>query len=195
MYRNLNDYEILYMICEGEESNFEILVNKYKPLIYNAVKEYLKLFKKFGYDLDDLMQLGYITLYKTSRKYDIYNQSMFYTYFKKALENMIVSNIRINRTNKKEVLNRALSYDECIKDTQISYLEIFASNTKKDIESELVLFKNSMPAMESYIFEMFYNGYNKKEISILLDEDIEEIKKKFTRIKEHALTYKSLFFV
>ena len=108
---------------------------------------------------------------------------------------MIVSNIRINRTNKKEVLNRALSYDECIKDTQISYLEIFASNTKKDIESELVLFKNSMPAMESYIFEMFYNGYNKKEISILLDEDIEEIKKKFTRIKEHALTYKSLFFV
>ena len=191
----MNDYEILYMICEGEESNFEILVNKYKPLIYNAVKEYLKLFKKFGYDLDDLMQLGYITLYKTSRKYDIYNQSMFYTYFKKALENMIVSNIRINRTNKKEVLNRALSYDECIKDTQISYLEIFASNTKKDIESELVLFKNSMPAMESYIFEMFYNGYNKKEISILLDEDIEEIKKKFTRIKEHALTYKSLFFV
>ena len=26
----MNDYEILYMICEGEESNFEILVNKYE---------------------------------------------------------------------------------------------------------------------------------------------------------------------
>ena len=93
MYKNMNDYELLYMICEGEEINFEILVNKYKPLIYNKVKEYEKFFKKFGYELDDLMQLGYITLYKTSRKYDIYNHSMFYTYFKKALENMIISNI------------------------------------------------------------------------------------------------------
>ena len=191
----MNDYEILYMICEGEESNFEILVNKYKPLIYNEVKEYLKFFKKFGYDLDDLMQLGYITLYKTSKKYDIYNQTMFYTYFKKALENMIVSNIRINRTNKKEVLNKALSYDECISNTEISYIEVFASKENKDLERELILFKNSMPAMESYIFEMFYNGYSKKEMSILLDEDIREIRRKFMKIKEHALTYKSLFFV
>ena len=191
----MNDYEILYMISEGEEINFEILVNKYKPLIYNVVKEYLKLFKKFGYDLDDLMQLGYITLYKTSRKYDAYNQSMFYTYFKKALENMIISHIRINKTNKREVINRALSDDEYLPDTNISFIEIFPSDERIDLENELITFKNSMSAIESYIFELFYNGYSKLEMSILLDEDIEEIRKKFIRIKEHALTYKSLFFI
>ena len=195
MYKNMNDYELLYMICEGEEINFEILVNKYKPLIYNKVKEYEKFFKKFGYELDDLMQLGYITLYKTSRKYDIYNHSMFYTYFKKALENMIISNIRINQTRRKEVLNNAVSYDQTIPNTSISYLEVFADKEKLDLESELITFKNSMPALESYIFELFYNGYTKLEMSILLDEDIEEIRKKFTRIKEHALTYKTLFFI
>lgn len=195
MYKNMNDYELLYMICEGEEINFEILVNKYKPLIYNKVKEYEKFFKKFGYELDDLMQLGYITLYKTSRKYDIYNHSMFYTYFKKALENMIISNIRINQTRRKEVLNNAVSYDQTIPNTSISYLEVFADKEKQDLESGLITFKNSMPALESYIFELFYNGYTKLEMSILLDEDIEEIRKKFTRIKEHALTYKTLFFI
>ena len=51
-----------------------------------------------------------------------------------------------------------------------------------------------MPAILSYIFELYYNGYNKKEISILLDEDINNVKKGFIKIKEHALTYKSLFF-
>ena len=191
----MNDYEILYMVCE-EEISFDILVNKYRPFIYKIVKEYAKFFKRFGYELEDLMQLGYITLYKTSQKYDVYNHSMFYTYFKKALENTIVENIRINTTSKKEVLNKALSYDVIIPNSNVCYLALLSNDKKfKNIESELITFKNSMPAILSYIFELFYNGYSKLEISVLLDEDIEVIKEDFLRIKEHALTYKSLFFI
>lgn len=192
----MNDYEILYMVCDGEDKNFDLLVNKYRPLIYNVVKEYTNFFKKFGYELEDLMQLGYITLYKTSHMYDIYNHTMFFTYFKKALDNMIVANIRVNTTTKKETLNQALSYDTYVPNTNIRYIELLSDKkTMNDLNSELIIFKNSMPIIESYIFELFYNGYNKKEISILLDEDIEEIKRKFNKIKEHAFTYKSLFFI
>ena len=195
MYKDMNDYEILYMVSENEESNFDILVKKYKPLIYKIVKEYEKFFKKFGYELEDLMQLGYITLYKTSSKYNILNRSMFYTYFKKALKNTIITNIRINTTSKKEVLNEAFSYDNIVPNTNVSYIDLFPSNMSvKNISNELILFKNSMPALLSYIFELFYNGYSKKEISILLDEDINDIRNGFNKIKEHALTYKSLFF-
>ena len=81
MYRELNDYELLYMVCDSNENDFNILLVKYKPLIYKLVKDYIKVFKKFGYDLEDLMQIGYITLYKDSRLYDIYNHSIFYKYF------------------------------------------------------------------------------------------------------------------
>ena len=191
----MNDYEILYMVCDERENNFDILVQKYKPLIYKIVKDYVKFFKKFGYELEDLMQLGYITLYQASSKYDIYNHSMFYTYFKKALTNTIIANIRINSTNKKEVLNKAISYDNFVPNTNVRYIDILPSKRNiLSLESELITFKNSMPAMLSYIFELFYNGYNKLEISILLDEDIDDVKNAFTRIKEHALTYKSLFF-
>jgi RNA polymerase sporulation-specific sigma factor len=195
MYRDMNDYEILYMVCDNNEDSFGILLKKYQPLIYKIVKEYLKFFKKFGYELDDLMQLGYITLYNTSLKYDIYNHSLFYSYFKKALNNMIISNIRCNKTNKKEILNEALSYDAFIPNSDIRYIDIIPGSDKRIVkESELVLFKNSMPAILSYIFELYYNGYNKEEISILLDEEVNIIKKNFNRIKQHALTYKSLFF-
>ncbi len=191
----MNDYEILYMVCDNNEDSFGILLKKYQPLIYKIVKEYLKFFKKFGYELDDLMQLGYITLYNTSLKYDIYNHSLFYSYFKKALNNMIISNIRCNKTNKKEILNEALSYDAFIPNSDIRYIDIIPGSDKRIVkESELVLFKNSMPAILSYIFELYYNGYNKEEISILLDEEVNIIKKNFNRIKQHALTYKSLFF-
>ena len=192
----MNDYEILYMVCDDKESNFDILLNKYKPLIYKMVKEYTKFFKKFGYELDDLMQLGYITLYKTSRMYDVYNSTIFYSYFKKALNNTIIDNIRINTTSKKEVLNHALSYDVEVPNSNIKYIDLLPNNKRIiNLEKELITFKNSMPIMLSYIFELFYNGYSKKEISILLDESIDDVRDNFIKIKQHALTYKSLFFI
>ena len=195
MYKDMNDYEILYMVCEDKEDNFDILYRKYQPLIYKIVKEYQRFFKRFGYELEDLMQLGYITLYKTFQKYDIYNDSMFYSYFKKSLHNMIVTHIRTNTTSKKEVLNRSLSYDTFIPNTDIQYIDILPDKNKIwDLEDSLILFKNSMPVTLSYIFELFYNGYSKEEISVLLDESIEIIKNNFNKIKKHALTYKSLFF-
>lgn len=195
MYRDMNDYEILYMVCDNKEDNFDILLHKYKPLIYKMVKDYVKYFKKFGYELEDLMQLGYITLYNASSKYDIYNETMFYTYFKKALTNSIINQIRSNTTNKKEVLNKALSYDTLVPNTNVRYIDLIPNEKSiKSIDDELIIFKNSMPAILSYIFELFYNGYNKKEISVLLDENINDVKENFLRIKEHALTYKHLFF-
>ncbi len=196
MYKDLNDYEILYMVSDHNEDNFDLLIHKYRPLIYKIVKDYVNYFKKFGYELEDLMQLGYITLYKTSSRYDIYNHSKFYTYFKKALVNTIVNSIRVNTTSKKETLNKALSYDALIPNSNVRYIDLLPSKTSNlNLSSELIIFKNSMPVLLSYIFELFYNGYSKEEISILLDEDINDVKDNFLKIKEHALTYKSLFFV
>ena len=191
----MNDYEILYMVCDNKEENFDILLKKYQPLIYKIVKDYTRYFKKFGYELDDLMQLGYITLYSTVKKFNSYNHSMFYSYFKKALINTIITNIRINTTNKKEVLNNALSYDLYIPNSNTKYIDLIKDEKKSDLSSELIIFKNSMPIFLSHIFELIYNGYNKQEISILLDEDLDKIKKGYLRIKEHAFTYKSLFFI
>ena len=195
MYRELNDYELLYMVCDSNENDFNILLVKYKPLIYKLVKDYIKVFKKFVYDLEDLMQIGYITLYKASRLYDIYNNSMFYTYFKNALEKNIISVIRNNNSNKKQVLNNALSYDNYLNDSNISFIDLISdTNDTNDFSYEITTFKNSMPINLSWIFELYYNGYSKEEISVLLDEKLEIIRSCFSKIKEHALTYKYLFF-
>ena len=72
MYRNLNDYELLYMVCD-ENDSFDVLMKKYEPLINKVSRKYQHLSKRFGYELDDLMQIGYLALYKASSFYDIYN--------------------------------------------------------------------------------------------------------------------------
>lgn len=182
------------MVCDSEDDSFKVLMKKYQPLIYKVSKEYSALFKKYGYEIDDLMQIGYLTLYKASSFYDVYNDAMFYTYFKRSLNNAIISDMRFNETNKKEVLNNAISYDTLVPNTNTFYIDLVKDKKiMKDYSKEIILFKNSMPISMAFVFELIFNGYTKEEISILLDEKIELIREMYTKIKIHALTYKSLF--
>ena len=45
MYRDLNDYEILYLIKENDDIDYTILYEKYKPLVYKMYKFSEKAFR------------------------------------------------------------------------------------------------------------------------------------------------------
>ena len=196
MYNNMNDYEIIYMVCDEKDNNYNILYNKYKPLINKIAEKYKYTFKKFGYEKEDIMQIGYLVLYKTSYMYNVNNCSMFYTYFKNAYEKALLTELRNNSTNKKEVLNNAFSYDITIPNSNLSYIDLIRDNSYQENEDYIKLiinFKNSMSFELGCVFELFYNGYGYEEISILLDKNNDETKNNMKEIKRHALTYRYLF--
>ena len=120
----------------------------------------------------------------------------FFTYFKRSIKNALINEIKLNSTLKKEVLNNAFSYDIKVNDSDITYLDLIP-NKEDRISNELIVllikFKNSMPYEMSWVFELFYNGYNESEIGLLLNKDESTIKKYLGKIKSHALTYKYLF--
>ena len=171
MYKDYNDYEILYMI--GEKSDFNVLYKKYQPLIYKVVKNYQGMFKKYGYELDDLMQIGYITLYKSSYLYDSYSSSLFYTYFLTALKRSLSNEIRLNKTLKRKSLNESLSYDNLISNTDTSYIDLIPCIDKNNCEDEnkFIYFKNSLSFINACVFEMLYNGFSRKEIAIIVKSE------------------------
>ncbi len=194
MYRNLNDYELVYMVCENNNDVYNLLYQKYQPLIIKLARNYLNTFKKFGYDMDDLKQIGYLTLYKTMHLYkDSYN-SIFYTYFIKALNNAYLTEISINSSSKKKILNEAFSYDIEIYD-DITYLDLFSSSPLPDEDyfGKIRLFKNSLTWIDSCIFELYYNGYKREEICELLEIKNQDILSFFKTMKKHSLTFSSLF--
>ena len=57
MYREIDDYEILYMIQENNDY-YELILEKYKPLIITICKQRLNGIKEMGYELEDLMQIA-----------------------------------------------------------------------------------------------------------------------------------------
>ena len=184
MYNKLNDYELLYMV--GECNDFDILYQKYQPLILKMALKYQNVFKTFGYEIEDLMQIGYITLYRASKLYNS-NDSLFYTYFINSLNKSIVNEMRLNITNKRKILNEAFSYDNIIPDTDISYLDIIPCEDKdhNEEEKEFVFFKNTLSFINACIFEMFYNGFSKDEIVNCLDIDDHILKRSLKEIRRH----------
>lgn len=189
MYRDFNDYEIIYIISENNSDTFKILYEKYQPLIYKIVSEYQNTFKKYGYDIDDLMQLGYIALYKSSHYYNEDKSSRFITYLKTIIRNTLLNEIKNNSTNKRIVLNNAISYDKQ-DNNEYSYLDYIKDNrdyfSYEEEKNKFIYFKNTLDYNNAGIFEMFYNGYTITEISKMFCEkpkviihQLHKIKKKY----------------
>ena len=192
MYKEYNDYEILYMIGENDDDTFNLLYKKYYPLILKYSRKYEKTFKKFGYELDDIMQIGYISLYKAVRKYKYYSENMFYTFLIKLLNNDY--NIEYNkcRNYKNKCLNDSISYDKEIVGTDLSILDIvgkydFDYVSDVDNYNKYLSFKNSLPFEVSCNLELKISGYKDYEIERLLDIKHEELLENYRVIKRFIL--------
>ena len=191
MYRDLNDYEILYLVKENDDIDYAILYEKYRPLVYKIALKYKSIFKTFGYELDDLMQIGYMSLFNAIKHFES-DISLFYTYSLNVIEYGIINEIRKNNTNKRKVLNDSISYDVLVPNSNLSYIEIIP-DTKENIYDindnyeELIVFKNTLPFMVSCIFELKYEGFSDEEIALLLEISLKEVRKGIKLIKSQSL--------
>ena len=182
-YKNINDYELMYMVRENEETK-EIIFEKYRPIVEKYAKKYYKGNTTNGIDLEDVMQEGYIALNKAI---DAYNGDyLFYTFATLCIRRHIQNYITIIN-GRKSTPNKKYYYN----DEGLDYLDVVEA---KDYlpQSEIILtvyqekvkeIMNNMSLKQSSIFELKYNGFTAKEISILLDISINSINTVLSRIK------------
>ena len=52
-YKKYNDNELIYMVQENDESSTDILIRKYRPIIFKLSNEYYKKYTGRIYDFDD----------------------------------------------------------------------------------------------------------------------------------------------
>ena len=61
-YKDINDYEILYMINEDKDGSYDILYRKYLPIIKSIASKYVLLVSQVGGEYQDLIQEGFLGL-------------------------------------------------------------------------------------------------------------------------------------
>ena len=173
-----NDNELIYMINDNNDEYRYILFNKYKPIIYSIANDYYIKFKYLNLDFDDLIQEGMIGFNNAINTYKN-KDSIFYTYSSICIKRNIISYIRSYTAKKNSILNNALDdsfYNNCIVfDDNIFLSEMY--------EYEFVFLKNIFRYNDYNVFELKYNGFSNREISLLLDLSMSKVNKTIYKIK------------
>ena len=177
MYREIDDYEILYMIQENNDY-YELILEKYKPLIITICKQRLSGIKEMGYELEDLIQIANMAVYEAIKTYSEYENAKFYTYVAKCIHNRLNTELRNNSSDKKKALNTAISYDANIPGTNTPLIDILEDKTVinpyqyldiKELKDKYIYYLNSLPFEVAGVYQLRLQGFNQSEIQTLLN--------------------------
>lgn len=187
-YKDITDYELLEQVYSCNEDANDIIIYKYRPLIVNIAKKFIK-YSHGGVDLNDLIQEGMLGLNEAINTYREDKEASFATYAKLCIERRLVSIIRSTKTYKNKILNESISFENEEEETIDRYLVDNSNNpediiTSNDYQDEL-LYKLDLELtdFEKQVFELKKNYFDYKEIAEILDKDTKAIDNAIQRIK------------
>jgi len=199
VYKDLNDYEIVYLVSENNEEAREVLFDKYYPIIINLANKYKTQAKRYGLDIDDLIQEGYFGLFSAINCYDPNKDTMFYTYVLLSIKSKMLNALRSASNKKNASLNDSVSLFrkidpnkeailfDFISDNKTLYPEDFVSN--REIEVLIKDFLFSLSISNAAIYELKYNGFSAKDISQLLGISLKYVFNSITRTNKKAKNF------
>lgn len=128
-FKNLQDEEILKFIEEGNIEALEYLMKKYKNLIKIISKKYYLL----GCDKEDIIQEGFIGLYKAVKGYNPLQKASFSTFANLCINRQMMTAIKTNNRKKHSSLNTSISLDD------IEEAQLESYNLNKNLQPEQIL--------------------------------------------------------
>lgn len=182
-YKQINDYEVMYMVRENDEEARELLFKKYLPIVGKIASKYTEYIKRKGADFDDLLQEGMIALNAAINGYDDSNGVLFYTYVSVCIERHLATYCRRIDNKKNYFLNNSIDEDNYYSkvDFKSSIDYIF---DEKLAEEEFIFYKNAFDIKHSSVFELRYNGFTYKEIGKLLDISVSTVDGRLYQIRK-----------
>ncbi len=186
----INDYELLSYVHEGNEEACNLLFQKYKPFIISYAKKLFSSREPFGLELNDLIQEGMLGLYVAIQSFQEKKDVKFYTYAKTCIENRINTMITKARRQKHKLLNESVSLEGGEEDFGLE--KVVGDSTSNpeymiiDQEEQILLLqklKDKLSDFEEQVFELKKSGFRYKEIADILDKDVKAIDNTIGRIK------------
>lgn len=203
MYNENNDYELLYLISEKEEYAYNELHNKYNGLIKTITKKIYNNSKYYGFELEDIYQVGLCGFYTAVNNFDEKEGVLFYTYAISVITKEIMTFIRNYNRDKHNVLSNSISMNKqvdedgnSIEDFIISYNNRSDNFGDYELLKTLIDLKYDLPFLHSLVYELRANNFSNTEITNLLDirykkldNILRDIKNRFAKqinlIEEH----------
>lgn len=185
-----NDYELLYLVRNNDESALEKLIENYKPIIY---KVYYQLRRRLdSFQFDDGYQAGLVGLYTAVSYYKEDRNMAFSTFAIMCITREMYATYRKERKNNYAHNSRILSLDMKLNESEEIYLSdinlIDQNNDPASIAMSSCLLDEVYEILDSVevkVLELKTKGYSYKEMpnhlgvtAKTIDNYIQKIRKK-----------------
>lgn len=193
MYKEHNDYELLYLVSENNEDAKDIFFEKYKPIVELKAKKLYPIVKNKGYELNDLIQEGMIGLSQAINDFKEQKNVQFSTFASVCIERQIITFIRDVNRQKHKILNDSISIDSSTDKKGRPLMEIIFDDKNRNPEDNLIeldeeielldKIKKVLSEREFEVFELRKQGFSYQEIACLLNTTKKAVDGTMSRIK------------
>ena len=176
-YKEMSDDELIKLVNQGDKKAEELLIERYKKLVYAKSKLYYIV----SGDRNDVIQEGMIGLYKAIRDYEIDKQSSFRSFASICIMRQMITAIKAANRQKHQLLNSSISlnkpiYNEESDHTLLDVLKknkvnnpenVFISKEKFDFIKNKI--KEILTELEFNVIKEYSKDKSYKEIADALD--------------------------
>ena len=188
-YKQLSDEELLNLAKNNDSDAVECLILRYRYLVSAYAHSYFLV----DGDVEDLIQVGQIAVYKAIVSYN--GLVEFKYYVSKCVKNAMITAIKKSNANKNLPLNNYLSLSGFIdgdSDKNILLADLVNNpeqafinlETEKELKEKI---KNTLSKLESEILSYYLQGYSYSEIALNMDKNVKSIDNALQRIKNKLL--------
>ena len=202
-YKDMTDENLINEALNNQNNAaLDCLMGRYKDIVNMQASKFFMV----GSEKDDIIQEGYIGLYKAVKSFDKEKQNSFKTFASICIERQLITAVKNSNRQKHMPLNSSVSLNAAAFDEdengETTVIEVL--DTKKGAEDPLEIItkreyidavekniNNNLSNFEKDVLKLYKNGYSYVTIADKLktkvksvDTAIQRIKKKAAKIKQ-----------
>ena len=199
-YNKMTDENLLQEITQNQNNiALDCLINRYKDVVGMKANKFFRV----GSEKDDMLQEGYIGLYKAVKSFDKEKQNSFKTFAGLCIERQMITAVKNSNRQKHIPLNSSLSlnsgaYDE---DDDTEVMEILDTRKTGEDPLDIVTKKeyftfvenaidDSLSDFEKKVLQHYKNGESYAEIAQKLQSKVKSVDTAIQRIRKKAMKIK-----
>jgi len=199
-YNKMTDENLLKEAVNNQNNiALDCLIGRYKDVVSMKANKFFMV----GSERDDILQEGYIGLYKAVKSFDSEKQNSFKTFAGLCIERQLITAVKNSNRQKHIPLNSSLSlnasaYDE---DEDTSVMEVLDMSKGAEDPLDIITKKEyfdlveksideSLSKFERQVLNLYKNGESYAKIAEKLNSKVKSVDTAIQRIRKKALKIK-----
>ena len=195
-YKNMSDELLIQEVKNlNNEHALDCLMDRYKDIVNIKANKFFMV----GSERDDIVQEGYIGLYKAVKSYDGEKQNSFKTFATLCIERQLITAVKNSNRQKHIPLNSSVSLNAEIYDNEgnATVMDVLDNNKNSEDPLEIITKKEyfnlveknideSLSDFEKKVLKFYKNGESYADIAKKLDTKVKSVDTAIQRIRKKA---------